>query len=442
MGYNIVNVRSSIMNKWDWESPINNVPICVWGSPGIGKTWIIVEVVVARKIEEIENQLSKMSRHDIEYDLLNSKLNRLKNYVDPNEIEDIIQENVLVLRLAERPIEQIEGVPQGNFEHGFTRFLMPENLVHLKKAKWVVVFLDELDKAAPSKMAAATHLIENRCIGDFRLPLDTFIIAAANRTQDSFLSKPVSPELCNRMAHVELDVDVKLWIEWGQKRNVNANIINFHKFNILRNENYLVRYDYGDNEATSPRAFPTCRTWYTGSKLMNKIYARNKSEFGANEEVDNLAFAELEQMVGEAATTELITYVKLFSKVDVKKILTGEQLIPTYQDVVESTPEENEEEDSTKPKSKKAVLSNDKRQKVMGEQYIFAFALIEQLTVDMISKKPALVNLIKCLTAMLPEIRTIFVQTINTTKKDLLRKIANAPESSELVDEIINYLAV
>jgi len=433
MGYNIEQVREAVMNKWDWENPANNVSICVWGPPGVGKTWIIASVVAQRQIYEYENMLSRGEGNSAE---LQNKINRLKNYVDPKEVMDILIENMLVLRLAERPIEQIEGVPFSYVEKGFTRFLMPENLVYLKSAKWVVVFLDELDKASASKMAACTHLIESGCIGDFQLPLDSFLVAAANRTQDSFLSKPIAPELCNRMAHIELDPDVLTWIKWAAPHGVSENIINFHKFNVLRNENYFTRYGNDDNEGNSPRAFGSARSWFTGSKQMNKIYQRYNVKYGKDDNVDKIAFSELEQLVGEACSIEFITYLKLFSKVDIKKFLSGEQSVPEY--IEEKV---NTEESQTVKNNVKKEQTQNKREKVMSEQYIYAFALIEQLTVDMLSSKQHLSNLIKGITAMLPEIRTVFIQTINTTKKDVLRKIGNAPESEALLDEIINYLS-
>lgn len=420
MGYNTKQVRSAILNKWDWKNPKNNIPILVWGPPGIGKTWLIMSIIAQRKIEELELSL----KNDSFTSYYTKKeaiimLERLKTYTNPDEVDDILNRHTLIMRLAERPIEQIEGVPAPNFELGYTKFLMPENLIYLKSSDWVVVFLDELDKASASKMAAVTHLIENLRVGDFSLPKDTFIIAAANRTQDSFLSKPVSPELCNRMAHVELDPDILSWVDWAEPHGVEKEIINFHKFNLMRNENYLVRYGYEDNEATSPRAFSSPRSWYNGSRLRNKVYKKYNCKYGENKDADQEALFELEQLVGEQSSIEFLTYLNIYSKVDIRKLLNGEQKIPTISD----------------------SETRDVRDNIMVEQYVYAFAIIEQLTEELLSPKHAMKNLVETITSMLPEIRTVFVQTIGSSNKKILKKIANHKDAEVLIDEIISYLS-
>lgn len=437
MGYTIKQVRSSILNKWDWNDYKKNIPILVWGPPGVGKTWLIMSIIAERKIKELELKLSQSNLSSLDKEKLTNDLNRLKSYTDPDEIEDILAPHILVMRLAERPIEQIEGVPSPNFECGFTRFLMPENLIYLRKSDWVVVFLDELDKASPSKMAAVTHLIENLRVGDFSLPKDTFLVAAANRTQDSFLSKPVSPELCNRMAHIELEADISSWIEWAAKHNVSKDIIAFHKFNMMRNENYLVRYNYEDNEASSPRAFSTPRSWYNGDMLRTKIYQNYGCKYGVDEKVDEEAVFELEQLVGESSAIEFVTYLKLYSKIDIKKILNGEQKIPKMTDEVQFAEASKDKVDRKEKKEKK----KDKRDSVMSEQYICAFALIEQLNEELLAPKGAMKHLVANIGLMLPEIRSVFIQTMHTSNKKLFKKIANHPDAASIVDELISYLA-
>lgn len=399
--YTIDQVRTAVMNKWDWENPVNNIPIIIWGPPGIGKTELVFDIVAQRKINELENNKSLSDKEK-------SDLHVLKNYSSVKQIEKILKDNVLVLRLAERPIEQIEGIPAPNFQNKSTSFLMPENLVQLKNAKWVVLFIDELDKASESKMAAATHLIESNIIGDFCLPEDTFIVCAANRIQDSWLSKPVSPELCNRMAHVELEPDIESFTKWGKKHGVRDEFLKFLKFKNMQRENYLYR-NISLADGDSPRQFASPRSWYKASLQVNKVYTK----YGNNDKVlYNECRREVEQFLGENITTELYTYLDLYSKVDIRKILSGEVRIP-------------------KSENKKDTIS---------EQYVFAFVLAEQLKEEDVNKN-TLSNIITAIEDMYDELRTVFIQMLHVNNEKVLKKIVNSKEANKVVDKIISYIA-
>jgi hypothetical protein len=303
---------------------------------------------------------------------------------------------------------------------------MPENLIQLKDSSWVVVFIDELDKASESKMAAATHLFESLIIGDFRLPRDTFIIGAANRVSDSWLSKPVSPELCNRMAHVELEADIDSWCIWGKElRNIQRNyqklreqrirqeILDFHQFKKMQKENFLGRY-HNDNEAESPRGFATPRSWHKSSKQSSKVYRKyDVSGWGKNKEADREVRREVEQLVGDQVASEYYTYLELYTQVSIKKILSGEQKLPT----------------------------SEQKTNGMSEQYVYAFVLAQQLREEDLNKASALQNVVQALKDMVPDLRVVFVQLMNHANQKVLYKITNSREASDIVDEIVRYIA-
>ena len=105
MGYNTKQVRSAILNKWDWQDSSNNIPILVWGPPGVGKTHLIMSVAVERKIKELESNIRKMketsfnSMQQKQLDKMSEDLDRLNNYTNPDDIEDILEEHLLVMRL-------------------------------------------------------------------------------------------------------------------------------------------------------------------------------------------------------------------------------------------------------------------------------------------------------------------------------------------------------
>ena len=77
----------------------------------------------------------------------------------------------------------------------------------------------------------------------------------------------------------------------------------------------------------------------------------------------------------------------------------------------------------------------------MVEQYIYAFAIIEQLTKELLKPKEAMKNLVAVITDMLPEIRTVFIQTLSVSNHEILAKFANHECAESLIDQILSYLS-
>lgn len=252
---NIKEAKSNILRKW------GSYPIIIWGPPGIGKTSLITQIAAEKKLE-----------------------------------------HTLIIRLAERPVEQLQGVVIPSLSRDSARFILPDNIVACKSYQTGLIFLDELDKADPYKFAAATHLLDSKCLGDFTLGDGWQIIAAANRESDSYLSNSIPPELSNRCAHIELSFDYHVWVEWARKNNINPDIINFH---IDTKGQFLARYDLSGS-----KAFPTPRTWEMASRISSKY-----PEF---------IVEEIKDFCGELAGIEFIKY-KTSAKYKklIESILTG-----------------------------------------------------------------------------------------------------------------------
>ncbi len=402
--YNIIQAKRAARNKWDWQNPINNIPFFIWGPIGVGKTWIIQQLVAERMVFDRKQIIADENATQEEKELASKELYRLQHFIDPKEVEDLLGLHMLVLRLAERPIEQLQGVPTPDLVNQQTVFLIPKNFVDIKKATWVVAFLDELDKADELKMAAATHFIEARRIGDFILPLDTFVIAAANRVSDSWISKPIVPELRNRAAHIEVDVDVGVWIDFATNNKLRPSVIGFHSYMKTKGENYLSMDGSTLNEDLD-YAFPSPRTWHKGCILLDRLEAKGCA-YG------ELLF-ELKQLVGERATIAYDTYMKLYSTVNIKEILDG-----------------------TWPISR--ITSGDLAS--ISNQHVVAFALCDQLSVEMFDNENWVTNIMKVLTSLHNDIRVIFLKTMTSTKEDVLSKMLASPACRPFYTEILNAM--
>jgi len=405
MGYNLAKTKKALLNKWDWDTPSNNIPLFLWGPIGIGKTSIVEQAVIERKKKDLEAIIKNFAETEKEHIEAKCKLERLENYNRSSEIQDILDENLLVLRLAERPIEQLQGVPTPNFKGRVTMFFMPENMVNISKSDWVVIFLDELDKADEWKMAAATHMIESKRVGEFTFPKDTFIICAGNRVDDSWISKEVVPELKNRGAHVDVDPDLDVWLDWASKNKIRTDIIGFHKYAKSIGKNFLVVYNEGDNN------FATPRTWHYASLQADKIERRGGEGWEAE------MYDEIEQLIGKTAL-EYKAYRELYRKVNVEDILNGTASVPKLD----------------------GVMTNNRRNSILTKQYIYAMAICERVTADLLKNDRYLNNFVNALEDFIADARVIIFISLQTNKRELIDIISSNKKGERLIDEFFESM--
>jgi lysyl-tRNA synthetase class II len=126
----------------------------------------------------------------------------------------------------------------------------------------VVLFLDELNSAAPSVQSAAYQLILNRRIGKYRLPKNVVMVAAGNRESDKGVTYRMPTPLANRFLHQEMKVDFASWQEWAVTNKVHKDVVGYLSF---------AKQDlYDFDSKSSSRAFATPRTWSFVSELLQE----------------------------------------------------------------------------------------------------------------------------------------------------------------------------
>ena len=140
-------------------------PVFIWGAPGIGKSAIVQQFAADVGLECVS--------------LLGSQL----------APEDII------------------GVPQ--IVEGCSIFCPPRSIA---REEPYCLFLDELNACSHEVQKAFYSLILERRIGEYRLPEGSIVIGAGNRAQDNAITRPMSSALVNRMFHVELTANSRVWL--------------------------------------------------------------------------------------------------------------------------------------------------------------------------------------------------------------------------------------
>lgn len=123
-----------------------------------------------------------------------------------------------------------------------------------------LLFLDELNSAAPAIQSAAYKVILDRMVGNHKLHKNVAIVAAGNLETDNAIVQPMSTALQSRMAHLELVVDAKEWVEWASSNGIDHRITSY--INFKPDALYTFSPDHTDKTYASPR------TWEFANRVL------------------------------------------------------------------------------------------------------------------------------------------------------------------------------
>ncbi len=153
-----------------------------------------------------------------------------------------------------------------------------------------ILFLDELNSAAPATQAAAMQLTLTGKIGDYTLPAGWSILAAGNRESDRSVVNRMPAALSNRFVHLDIEVSLDDWSSWALDNGMPTELISFIRFRT----NLLHAPDY------TQRAFPTPRSWAFASQIIDSGLDRDTE------------FEVLKGTVGEGAAAEFSAFLQVY----------------------------------------------------------------------------------------------------------------------------------
>jgi hypothetical protein len=146
-----------------------NVPVLLWGAPGVGKTAQI------------------------------SKFGDAWGYY----VETVIGSN--------REAVDFLGFPADR--DGVTSYLSLGWVERLRNAEKGLLFLDELSTAQPSVQKAMLRVLQERVVGETVLPDTVSIVAAANPPEIAVDGWDLASPVSNRLIHIEWYFDSETWLE-------------------------------------------------------------------------------------------------------------------------------------------------------------------------------------------------------------------------------------
>jgi len=170
--------------------------------------------------------------------------------------------NVKDVRLILYSPIDLNGIPVPNYNNNRAIWLTPDIFVMDNSENVVnILFLDELISAPASVQAVAYQIALDKKLGDHRLPDNTFVIAAGNRSEDNGVINEMPSPLKTRFMHFVLRVDVDSWLKWATENGINKEIIDFISNNpdMLSTKNF----NLDSNIVVTPRS------WETLSKVIN-----------------------------------------------------------------------------------------------------------------------------------------------------------------------------
>jgi hypothetical protein len=167
------------------------------------------------------------------------------------------------LRLGQMEPTDIRGIPFFNKNKEVMDWAPPIDLPDEELAKQypiVVLFLDEMNSAAPAVQAAGYQLILNRRIGKYKLPDNVVIVAAGNRESDKGVTYRMPSPLANRFVHLEVRADFDSWFQWAVGKNIHKDVVGYLSF---------AKQDLMEFDAKSAsRSFATPRSWTFVSQFL------------------------------------------------------------------------------------------------------------------------------------------------------------------------------
>jgi hypothetical protein len=291
--------------KLNFKSIVNTVltgfhlkrPVMIWGGPGIGKSSLVQLVV---------NHLNK----------------NLKAGEEPFQL--------IVLSLSQYEFSDLRGIPY--VRNGDMIYSMVDHLPYGLKTRGIL-FVDELPNAKKEVMTAAYQLINDRCIGSYKLPEGWYCVAAGNRLSDRGATVAVPKPLGNRFTHVEMDTTPKSlftdWEDWA----LGAGKQHPSCIGFLKTDNDSI-YSF----STDYQAWASPRSWsFVSDMLTHNVDIIPFADYDSNShlsdaeikaEQNKIRDAFIIGSVGEVIGRKFIAYLSVYQDLPTKQQMLS--LNPTY----------------------------------------------------------------------------------------------------------------
>jgi len=263
---------------------VETVPsVFLWGPPGVGKSEAVDQI--AEGLEALTGK--KVIVKEIRVPLYN-------------------------------PID-FHGVPTADVSKTHTVWLKPQELELDPSEDTInILFLDELTAAPQSVQVIAYQMTLDHSVGEHKLPKNTIVIAAGNRTTDKSVAYHMPKALANRLLHIEIRADFDTWKDWAIKTGVHSYVMGYLMFDNSK----LLTEEVGMDDL----AYPSPRSWVFVSDILNSINT---------DEIDDI-YSLIAGCIGTGTAIEFVQYCKIYKDLpSIEDIIMGRKVTyPNSPDVL------------------------------------------------------------------------------------------------------------
>ena len=229
-----------------------NVPFHLEGEPGVGKTSLVYE-------------LGKRTKREI-----------------------------IVTRLADREPSDFQ-IPEIDTKAHKVHWITPDDFP-LPNCKPTIWFFDEWRQGIPQTQNVAGRLLNERCLGLYKVPDNVYICAASNRAKDRAATHKTPSHIASRFEWLLVEPDYNDWRTWAINAGVETEIIAYLGW---LNEMLSAFDPYAD-------VSPTCRAWEKTDRI---IKANKKRKTPVPLAVEERVHA---GNLGDAAAAELVGFLQIW----------------------------------------------------------------------------------------------------------------------------------
>lgn len=139
-----------------------------------------------------------------------------------------------------------------------------------------ILFIDEVTNAKETTQSLIYHIVLERSIalGVGKLPKNAVVVLAGNNKEESSAAYTMPEPLYRRLTHINLDLNIPDWLEWGAQPNPNhPERLNIHPIVASFVASHGMKAFYSQYDEQEPQQFALDpRKW---EMVSNKIYASN-----------------------------------------------------------------------------------------------------------------------------------------------------------------------
>ena len=188
----VIIMMAAAMQAEGVEGSLLGLPVLLWGAPGVGKT---------SRINKVANRLG----------FYNKDLTVLASVREPQDFIGIPLPGGKPVDIGGQPVSALRFAPPIWAVIAAKNAADTGNPLDPK----AVVFFDEFTTADDRVMAAMLRVIHERVVGEFELPKNVVMVAAANPPSMSPAGTDLKPPVANRFIHLYwVPPTPKQWADW------------------------------------------------------------------------------------------------------------------------------------------------------------------------------------------------------------------------------------